>query len=52
MRNPEDTKKNDDKNIIKCAQQDQKQRDEAKKNCMTFSFKFFLVNKAKHKMTR
>lgn len=52
MRNSKDTKENDDKNIIICVQQDQKQRDEAETNCTVFSFKFFLVNKAKHKMTR
>ena len=49
MRNSQDTKKNDDKNITKCAQEYQKQKAEAEKNCTTPSFKFFLVNKAKHK---
>jgi len=52
MGNSKDTKKNDDRNITKGVHKDQKQKLVAKKHCTTTSFKFFLVNKAKHKRTK
>jgi len=44
--------KNDDINITKGAQEDQKERSKVENHCTTTSLKTFIVHKAKHKRTK
>jgi hypothetical protein len=50
MRNLKDTKRNDDRNITTGVQHNH--RSEAEEQSIVYSFKSFLVIKAKHKRTK